>query len=227
MNTLFVTASGKTVDLYRPEAGQIDFGDIAEHLAKEARFNGGTPGAFYSVAQHLIFGSDWIVETPEVMPNPALRKRAAAYFLAHDFHEYVLKDEVTPKKRAADRVAQEFGAAAGSISDAFTRLVERHDAAIHEAAGLAWPPPKEMQSLVALIDKRILLTEWAALHGGHDLIGDYAGIEPLPITIRPMPWEVAKEELLIRMQQLLPVFARAADASPAKLAERSGEVKFG
>lgn len=204
MNTLFVTVSGKVVDLYQPRPETIDFDDIAEHLAKEARYNGGTPGVFYSVAQHVVAGADYLLNEGTDRP------RAAAYFLAHDFHEYVLKDEVTPKKRALDRVAQEFGAAAFAITDAFTKLVERHDRAIHEAAGLAWPPPKDIEALVALIDKRLLLTEWAALHGGHDLIGDYAGIEPLPIEIRPLPWEQARAELLIRMEELLPVFGRQA-----------------
>lgn len=219
--TLFVTVSGRVVDMFAPDAHDINFDDIAEHLSKEARYNGGTPGTFYSVAQHLCLGADWIIcsasgfadeigqEDPPLFHDTSEEtRRDAAYFLAHDFHEYVLKDETTPKKRALDRVAQEFGSLSGIISESYARLVERWDAAIHDAARLAWPPPVETRKLVDTIDKRILLTEWATLHKGHRLLGDYSAYEPLPIKIEPWSWHFAHEALAGRMALLLPAMRK-------------------
>lgn len=216
--TLFVTVSGRIVDMFAPAAHDIDFDDIAEHLSKEARYNGGTPHVFYSVAQHLCLGADWIICTATGRPEQIGREGApllfdastaarldAAYFLAHDFHEYVLKDETTPKKRALDRVAVEtLKLEMGVVSDVDMRLTERWDAAIHEAAGLAWPPPVDIRETVDVIDKRLLLTEWAALHKGHKLLGDYSAYEPLPIKVEPWGWQFAQEQLAERMAVLLP-----------------------
>lgn len=227
-STLFVTASGRVVDVFAPRAIDVDFDDVVEHLSKEARYNGGTPGEFYSVAQHLCLGADWLLaessgehdaigreDPPFAWKASEAARASAAYFLAHDFHEYVLKDETTPKKRALDRVALEFGSLAGVISDAYARLVERWDAAIHAAAGLAWPPPAEVRAAVDALDRRLLLTEWAALHRGHRLLGDYSAWAPLPITIEPWPWDFAHEQLARRMALLLPALRAKSGAADA------------
>jgi hypothetical protein len=116
----------------------------------------------------------------------------------------------TPKKRALERVAQEFGVLAGKVSESFGRIVERWDAAIHSAAGLEWPAPKEIAALVDTLDKRILLAEWAALHKGHRLLGDYDAYEPLPIKVEAWAWWTAKGALDHRMRVLLPSLRRVA-----------------
>lgn len=220
--TLFVTNSGRVVDMFAPVAENIDFDDVAEHLAKEARYNGGTPGHFYSVAQHLCLGADWIIceatghrerigeeDAPLLFDASPEIRTDAAYFLAHDFHEYVLKDETTPKKRALDRVACEtLKLDYGVVSEADMRLTERWDAAIHAAAGLPWPAHPGVRYTVDVIDKRMLLTEWAILHKGHKLLGDYSAYEPLPIKIEPWSWHFAQEQLAERMAVLLPALRR-------------------
>jgi hypothetical protein len=220
--TLLTTVSGKLVDLYAPQVETIDFDDIAEHLAKEPRYNGATPGRVYSVAEHLVLGCDWLLcddetrdawemegrpcefgEDPPLAASPEQRLHAA-YYLCHDFHEAYLKDDTTPKKRAADRIAHEFGQAAGSILDALGRQVERFDAAIHERAGLAWKKPDHIEAIVKEIDRRMLVTEWLQLRKAHALPPEFEGVEPLPIQIECHSWPYAKHLLLTRMEMLLP-----------------------
>lgn len=203
--TSLTTVSGVEIDLREPRVSDIVFDpDIAEHLAKENRFNGATPGVTYSVAQHLVHCADQIHHIDEVcFPH------AAAYALAHDFHEAYLKDDTTPKKRALDAVPLDsFGKAAPAILEAFAALTERFDATIHKAAGLVWPPPDGIPELVKAIDRAMLVTEWLQLRKGHRLPPGYEDVTPLKIEIQPMPWETAKEELLIRMESLLPVFGK-------------------
>lgn len=208
--TLFVTVSGRVVDILAPKVADIDFCDIAEQLAKEARYNGGTPGVFYSVAQHSVVGTNWLISQPELA-------HAAPWFLTHDGPEYVLRDETTPKKRALDAVAAEFGAAQGAVREAFARLTERWDNVIHSAAGLRWPPPKDVEEIVHLTDKRLLLTEWAALHGKHPLIGDYSGVEPLPVAIKAWSWKFSQAMFEEFCKRLLPAFERPAETWPCGL----------
>jgi len=230
--TLFVTVSGKVVDLFAPRVQDIDFDDIAEQLAKEPRYNGATPGAIYFVAQHLVLGADFILacagrpsnfgnapfiveEDPPACDDQGARE-LAAYFLLHDAAEGYLKDDTTPKKRTLDRVATDFGAAAGLISDAHARVTERFDAAIHAAAGLPWPMPKPLERMVEEIDRRLLVTEWRQLRRRHPLPALYAGIEPLPIQVEPWGWIFAQEQLATRMAALLPaVRASVFDGRPS------------
>lgn len=195
MSTLFVTTSGKTIDLHAPKVEDIDFADIAEQLAKEARFNGATPGVFYPVAQHLVLGADFIQR---------MSKPAAAYFLCHDFHEAYLKDDTTPKKRTLDKVAQSFGTLSDAVSEAYAELTERFDKVIHEAAGLEWPMRDDMEHLVETVDRAILVTEWLQLRPDHPLPKVYQGVDPLPIEVNPWDWEYAQWVLENRMRELLP-----------------------
>lgn len=199
--TQFVTVSGRVIDLYAPKAEDICFNDIAEQLAKEARYNGATPGAIYFVAQHLCLGADFLIRAS---------KPAAAHFLLHDAPEAYLKDDTTPKKRALDRVASEFGNASDAITKAVASLTDRFDRVIHAAAALPWPMRDDMEHLVETVDRAMLVTEWLQLRPAHPLPDIYRAIDPIPIAIEPWPWERAEFEFSARMQQLLPVFRGSA-----------------
>ena len=194
--TRVTTASGRTIDLLAPRPGDIDLVDVAEHLAKEPRFCGATRDEAYSVAQHVCLGADAVA----ARHGP----RAAAYFLLHDGHEYALKDDTTPKKRALDAIAAErFGVLAGQIMEAFAELTERWDVAIHAAAGLPWPPPDDVARIVKHYDAVMLATEWQAFMASpppYDL-----GVEPLPGGIAgAWDWRLAKAEFIDRALVLLP-----------------------
>lgn len=216
----FTTASGQQVDLYKPQRDTLSLRDMAEHVAKETRYNGATPGTIYFVGQHTVLGVDEILSgrDPRDFDFSAAqlpvhfadtdcdREFLAAYFLCHDLKEAYLGDDTTPKKRALDKVAEECGDLAGGVSESFARLEERFDAGIHAEAGLAWPPLKPIAEYVALVDKRMLVTEWRDLMPGRGTPRGSEGIPPFAFTIDPWPWERGMGHTLALMQRLLPGF---------------------
>jgi hypothetical protein len=201
-STILTTASGRNVDLLSPRPDDIDFADIAEHLAKENRFNGATPDVAYSVAQHLYIGADAILEATR---DPV----AAAYFVLHDAHEAFLKDDTTPKKRAIGAIAEQFGAQAGQIIQAFDALTATWDEAIHVAAGLTWPMPSAIEELVHAWDRVMLLTEW------RDLMKVPAPFDAEGVVlagkITPQTWQMAEWSLKRRFAQFLPALKGKAE----------------
>jgi hypothetical protein len=202
LSTILTLSNGKGIDLVDPQPADIDFNVIAEHLAKEKRYNGATPGIEYSVAQHCCIGVDAILADTgdEVL---------AAYFLLHDAPEAFLKDDTTPKKRAlAEIAARNFGVLSTEIMDAFDMLTERFDIATHEAAGLPWPMPPMIKEAVKAYDLTMFVTEWRDLMRGtkHPAWDEYRGIAPLRDTINPWTWQTAASAYRARCTQLLPCF---------------------
>lgn len=186
--TILTLANGKGIDLLAPRAEDIDFAVIAEHLAKENRYNGATRGKVYSVAEHCVRGTDAIMTATG---DPEL----AAYFLLHDAHEAFLKDDTTPKKRALAMIAYEsFGVIAGQIMETFDLLTARIDTAVHQAAGLQWPPSSDLQAKIKHWDLRMFVTEWRDLMGSqeHPDWAPYAKVEPLEAKIVPWHWRDAE-----------------------------------
>jgi len=193
------TTSGRLVDLLNPKPEDIILDDICEQLSKEARYNGATPGVFYSVAEHLTRGADAVfAETNDEL--------AAACFLLHDFPEAYLRDDTTPKKRALAILAEtEFGVLGSSITKTFDSLTERWDVAIHEAAGIPWPEPPAIAALVHRFDQMMLLAEWRDLKRCPMPFAVSEGIEPLPEIIIPCrSWSEAQWELTSRCEMWLP-----------------------
>lgn len=202
--TILTLANGKGIDLTNPRPKDIDFAVIAEHLAKENRYNGATPRVKYTVAQHSIIGADQAMEDTGNL-------QLAGYFLLHDGKEAFLKDDTTPKKRAlAEIAAQEFGILAEEIIGAFYMLEERFDFAIHTAAGLSWPPPAGLQDAIKAYDLMMFVTEWRDLMRGieHPNWEPYRQIDPLPRTITPWGWQQARKAFESRCRLYLPAFAK-------------------
>lgn len=198
--TILTLANGRYVDLLDVLASDIDFGTLAEHIAKEKRYNGATPGKEYSVAQHLCIGTDAIL-------RDGGGEEAAAYFLLHDVQEGLWKDDPTPKKRAlAQHIQERCGVLAAAIIGIIDGIVDEHDAAIHEAAGLAWPMPVEIKKAVKYYDVVMFVTEWRDLMRGidHPTWNDYAGIRPLEAAITPWRWDFARAEWMKRARRLIP-----------------------
>lgn len=194
--TILTLANGRGLDLLKPRAEDISFHVIAEHLAKENRYNGATPGVAYSVAQHSVLGAEQILLDTE-------NELAAAYFLVHDGHEFALGDDTTPKKRALGEIMGQFGLLAEHVEGAFSQLTERMDVVIHEAAGLPWPMPAPIAEIVHAYDKQMLATEWRDLmkcEPPYDF-----GVPPLE-HMRIVPWgfAMAKLEFVVLAQRLLP-----------------------
>lgn len=200
--TILTLANGKSIDLTDPKVEDIDFCVIAEHLAKEKRYNGATPRVQYAVAQHCVIGADAAFADT----NDA---ELAAYVLLHDGAEAFLKDDTTPKKRALAAVAEaSFGMLASDIMAAFDMLTDRFDAAIHAAAGLAWPPTPAMKAAVKSYDLALFVTEWRDLMGGipHPNWDEYRSITPLRGTIVPWGWKASRRAFEQACKLYLPVF---------------------
>ena len=86
--------SGRRLDLLDPSPLDIEISDIAQGLARVARWNGQTAGDHaYSVAQHsLLVEHIFALQTAEATPED----RLAA--LLHDAPEYVIGDMISPFK---------------------------------------------------------------------------------------------------------------------------------
>lgn len=202
--TILTMSNGIGIDLLDPKPEQIDFASIAEHLAKEKRYNGATPEAEYSVAQHCCVGADAMIAA-------GLSELDAAAFLLHDGHEALLKDDTTPKKHAiAELAASEFGCLSTEILNAFELLTDRHDTALHTAAGLQWPLTDERRRAVKRYDLIMFVTEWRDLMRDipHPNWHPYAGIKPLPERIIAWPWAVARDAWLRRANKLFPALRK-------------------
>lgn len=163
-DTAFQTASGRVVNPAQLRAEDIHLPDICEHLAKEARFNGATPGVFYSVAQHSLLVGEIIRRTWRE-DDGYTRELCVLCGLLHDAPEAYLRDLATPVKAQA-------GAA-------YADMEHRAWLAIAEQFGLPnnLPSIVKRADLIALAtEKRDLMpqatgTDWACLEGVKPWIG--------------------------------------------------------
>jgi hypothetical protein len=203
--TILTLSNGRGIDLREPRPEDMDFVSIAEHLAKEKRYNGATPGVEYSVAEHSVRGCDAILR--EIGD-----RTLAAYFLLHDCHEAFLKDDTTPKKQLIASIAESFGILREHILSTFDLATYRFDQAIHDAAGLQWPPHSGIAAAVKRWDLRMFVTEWRDLMPSveHPDWTPYANVQPLADTIVPTGWRQAKALFIERCDALLPKLRSAA-----------------
>lgn len=205
-DTILTMANGVGIDLLAVKPSDIDFVVLAEHVAKEKRFNGATPGVEYSVAQHMAIGAEAIIEAGYGLT-------AAGYFLVHDIPEAFWKDDPTPKKRAiAQRISERCGVTASAVLSVLAEIDSEHEAAVHRAAGLTWPIPEAMQKIVKRFDKIMFVTEWRDLMRGvrHPDFSPYADFPPLPRVIEPQPWVLARGGWLRLARRCLPAISSSA-----------------
>lgn len=205
--TILTLANGRNIDLLHPKVDDYRNLDwAAEHLAKENRYNGATPGLCYSVAQH----------TAECVLSAMAQtgdKQLAAYLSLHDVAECVLKDDTTPKKNAlAAKAEQKFGVLASQIMEVFDELTDDHDRVIHEAAGLHWPPTPEMARAIKHFDRVLLVTEWRDLMAGYPLPNAQAYADVTPLQRRIVPhakWQSSSALLCLAWRNYLPALQPA------------------
>jgi 5'-deoxynucleotidase YfbR-like HD superfamily hydrolase len=124
--------SGRRLDLLDPSPLDIEIDDIAHGLARVARWNGQTKGAYaFSVAQHCVLVERFV---HQLKPKASRALRLAA--LLHDAAEYVVGDLISPFKTAV-----------GLDYKAFENRLTR---AIHVRFGL---PPENTPEQAALIKR--------------------------------------------------------------------------
>jgi 5'-deoxynucleotidase YfbR-like HD superfamily hydrolase len=195
------TAAGRDFYLATPTADMVDFGDIAEHLSKIARFAGATPGYFYSVAEHCVRCADAVFTDTQ-------DRAAAAYALLHDAHEAYIVDRITPERWAEETIAREHFKdehVVAAVLEVPKILRYRIDVAIHAAAGLQFPLSIEMQRIVKKIDLVMLATERRDLmRVSNSRWPILEGIDPLLDRIAPLSWPFAWREYGEALKRYLP-----------------------
>lgn len=170
------TVSGREVNLLGPQPEDINWYDIAEALAKQARFNGHTPNACYSVAQHCVLVADAL---------PPAHRLAG---LLHDAQEAYMGDITRPVKEAMKALKCDYG---------LRRIADLLDEAIFAAAGLTWPPSIATMDAVHAMDRRLLATELRDVMAP-EFGATPSAFVPLPIRIKPWSWPKAAEQWLDR-----------------------------
>ena len=127
--------SGRRLDLLDPSPFDIEIEDIAQGLARVARWNGQTVGEHgFSVAQHSL-----VVEVIAAHLTPGLTARWRLCALLHDAAEYVIGDMISPFKAA--------------LGLDYRQFEDRLEAAIHLRFGLPPHPPAEIKALIKQADR--------------------------------------------------------------------------
>jgi 5'-deoxynucleotidase YfbR-like HD superfamily hydrolase len=139
--------SGRRLDLLDPSPLDIEIEDIAQGLARVARWNGQTKGPYiYSVAQHCL-----LVEALARARVPRLDRSRRLAVLLHDAPEYVIGDMISPFKAV--------------IGDAYKAVERRLLSAIHRRFGLPAQPPPELDALTKTADRAAAFLEATRLAG--------------------------------------------------------------
>ncbi len=180
--------SGRRLNLLEPSPLDIEIDDIAHGLARVARWNGQTSGAYaFSVAQHCV-----LVERLTVLEaGDALSRQWRLAALLHDAPEYVIGDMISPFKAA---IGGEYKGIERALLDA-----------IHIRFGLPARIPKDIEQLLKRADKVAAFTEAVDLAGftepeARRVLG-YRRKARGPALV-PLPPEDAKREFLDRFQTL-------------------------
>ncbi len=139
--------SGRRLDLLDPSPLDVEIEDIAHGLARVARWNGQTSGAWaFSVAQHCLLVEELVVRFRPGAPAPW---RLAA--LLHDAPEYVIGDLITPFKAA--------------VGLDYKALETRLQAAIHIRFGLPANLPRTAAAVIKRADRAAAYIEATQLAG--------------------------------------------------------------
>lgn len=193
-------ADGSLMDLANPLAADIDWPEAAAGLSKLARWNGRPAGAAFSVAQHSVMGADAIfAETGDAI--------AAAYFVLHDVHEYLLGE--IPRDTVA--IVEHFAGRRSGIQLALNTARATIDAAVFDKARiipLAYAPQRP---IVEAMDDRMARAEAIALFGPQAAVkwGDKGLPAPKLVgAIRPWGAMKAEEAWLQRLERFLGIKAR-------------------
>lgn len=174
MKNTMITGRGKSINYRAPDPAEFDIADIATALSRECRF-AGHADAFYSVAQHSVLVSRHVAAGFEMEA------------LLHDATEAYLKDIPTPLK---------------SLLPCYLELESKFDAAIRQRFAL--PPPSEevhlADGVMLMAEMRDFFPSGAAQNA--QVLADYVARGMAPKKIWALPADMAREQFLLRFQQL-------------------------
>ncbi len=184
--------SGRRLDLLDPSPLDIEIEDIAQGLARGARWNGQTSGAHaYSVAEHSL-----LVEALCSHLEPELDRKWRLAALLHDAPEYVIGDMISPFKNALGLDYRAFE----------TRLEE----AIHMRFEIPPSLPQNIKKLIKRADKISAYLEATQLAGfaveeAEKFFGRPRGLSGFPperLELQPLPVAKAQKNFLSKFRQL-------------------------
>jgi 5'-deoxynucleotidase YfbR-like HD superfamily hydrolase len=197
--------SGRRLDLLDPSPFDIEIQDIAQGLARVARWNGQTKGDHaFSVAEHSVVVCD-LVEA--LRPDLETHWRMAA--LLHDAPEYVIGDMISPFKSA--------------MGVDYKEIEARLESAIHLRFGVPAVLPKPIKTLIKQADRACAYFEATQIAGfDHAEALEFFGKPPAgqTIAIKPLPVKEAQALFLDRfeaLQALMPAPARPAAPPSGRL----------
>lgn len=161
------TSSGLLFPLLTPSPDDVRWRDVAAHLAKVCRFNGGVE-LYYSVAQHSVLAAGqatnpraWDAEDARIFATAIEAFTVQTVFravLLHDGEEYVGGDQTRPQQAAFEVECPGFTAAR-------KRILGRISSAIYAKAAMPWPLPPPLAEAVKRADNRMGATEQRDLTG--------------------------------------------------------------
>ena len=189
--------SGRRLDLLDPSPMDIEIADIAQGLARVARWNGQTTGDHpMSVAQHSV-----IVEEIVAHIEPAIDPRWRLAALLHDAAEYVIGDMISP-----------FKAALGLDYQAFE---DRLAAAIHIRFGLPARLPDRIKRIIKVADRGCAYFEATQLAGfaAREALEFFGSPPPgYRLLIEPLTPQAAQERYLTRHHVLIEATGQSSAA---------------
>ena len=171
------TVSGRWVNPFDPDPGQLDAGDIARALANQCRF-GGHSRVFYSVAQHSVIVSELVEQR-----GGDVEDVFAA--LMHDASEAYLGDMPHPLKHRSP------------LGAAFKDAEEHLERAIRDRFGIKRDVPE-----IKRADRALLATERRAFSAEDWHWPELDGVEPLDLELTALSPDEAAEAFARRYAEL-------------------------
>ena len=165
--------SGRRLDLLDPSPLDVEISDIAQGLARVARWNGQTRGDHaFSVAQHSLMVEAIVGRLSSASPQTLLLA------LLHDAPEYVIGDMISPFKSV--------------VGGGYKAVEARLEAAIHIRFGLPPALPKNIKALIKRADRIAAYFEATELAGFDDkearaFFGPPRGIHRDMLDVTPRP----------------------------------------
>lgn len=180
--------SGRRLDLLDPSPLDVEISDIAQGLARVARWNGQTRGDHaFSVAQHSLMVEEIV---GRLTSAPAQTLQLA---LLHDAPEYVIGDMISPFKSV--------------VGGGYKTVEARLEAAIHIRFGLPPTTPKTIKTLIKRADQIAAYFEATELAGFDDkearaFFGAPRGITRDMLDVAPRPAAEVEKMFIARFEAI-------------------------
>ncbi len=181
--------SGRRLDLLDPSPLDVELADIAQGLARVARWNGQTRGDHaFSVAQHSI-----IVEHVFCRMNATASPNDMLMALLHDAPEYVIGDMISPFKSV--------------VGGGYKSVEKRLEAAVHLRFALPPHASRDLKDRIKKADTVAAYFEATELAGfsmaeAQKFFGLPRGISRDMIEIDPVPALEAQSRFIARFEAI-------------------------